>query len=586
MAMNVSKSRIAVAVVLLLALTTPLQAAAPKAGAKCTKAGSTATAGGKKFTCIKSGSKLVWNKGVAIKAAAPTPTATPAPETKPEVKNLLATDPRITPASALTTLDTCKTEDMTPDYLEGGVLAHRNGFPRPALTVTGEKSAKVLVVPLSFKDLPFRDEKLQRGQIFSSDLDILKETIPSVKENFTRLSAGRFELQIDVLPKSEWWVIDADNPFSGAWGVPNFPHLMDIVEKQKKDFSFDGYDTFAFVTGNGLPGQTGLGSAQASFGEKVKNSKTGFMNAILMTGNLASTTLWVHEFGHSLFSFEDLYLFSQASSGAPRERNPEISVPTKWDLMSDANRISLLEWNKFLMGWIYDSEVRCINEQKSSVHYLSNIPSSKDPKLLTVNLSPGVTLAAEASTSSIDGAGLLLYTINTHIPHGEGPVLTQNTLVAKGQSKSWLGWQFNVLDTNADGILVEAIKTDIDKFVPPAPKPKPTYQPAPTSKIRVSKGDVVPDGFLKARATWDVTGHQSYRLYVTDPVDFQKVYFESGYVNDSRTPIVVEIKGLVCNKEFRTMAEFFTEKDGKGDRLVIQNLQLRNLSCEDTTKKP
>lgn len=571
-------------VILSLSIVITPSFAAPKAGTKCTKVGLTEIVGGVKFTCIKSGAKLIWNKGVAIKAAAPKPSVTP--EAKPDVKNLLATDSRITPNSALTAINTCKTEDMTPDYLEGGAVAHRNGFPRPTLTVTGKKSAKVLVVPLSFKDLPFRDEKLQRGQIFSSDLDILKETIPSIKENFTKLSAGRFELQIDVLPKSEWWVIDSDNPFSGAWGVPNFPHLIEIIEKQKKDFNFDGYDTFAFVTGNGLPGQTGLGSAQASFGEKVKNSKTGYMNAVLLTGNLASTTLWVHEFGHSLFSFEDLYLFSQASSGAPRERNPEISVPTKWDLMSDANRISLLEWNKFLMGWIYDSEVRCITEQKSSVHYLSNIPTSKDPKLLTINLSPGVTLAAEASTGQFDGSGLLLYTINTYIPHGEGPVLTQNTLVTKGQSKSWLGWQFNVLDSNSEGILVEAIKTDIDKFVPPAPQPKPTYNPGTTSKIKVSKGEVIPDGFLKARATWEVTGHQSYRLYVTDPVDFQKVYFESGYVNDSRTPIVVEIKGLVCNKEFRTMTEFYTEKDGKGDRLVIPNLQLRNLSCEDTSKKP
>ena len=75
------KGLLAVAVVLLLSLVTPLQAATPKAGAKCTKAGATATASGKKFTCIKSGSKLVWNKGVAIKAAAPkpTPTATPTP---------------------------------------------------------------------------------------------------------------------------------------------------------------------------------------------------------------------------------------------------------------------------------------------------------------------------------------------------------------------------------------------------------------------------------------------------------------------------------------------------------------------------
>lgn len=38
-----------------------------KAGAKCTKAGATASVGGKKYTCIKSGKKLVWNKGTTIK---------------------------------------------------------------------------------------------------------------------------------------------------------------------------------------------------------------------------------------------------------------------------------------------------------------------------------------------------------------------------------------------------------------------------------------------------------------------------------------------------------------------------------------
>jgi hypothetical protein len=38
-----------------------------KAGAKCTKAGMTSTQSGKKYTCIKSGGKLIWNKGVTIK---------------------------------------------------------------------------------------------------------------------------------------------------------------------------------------------------------------------------------------------------------------------------------------------------------------------------------------------------------------------------------------------------------------------------------------------------------------------------------------------------------------------------------------
>jgi M6 family metalloprotease-like protein len=79
--------------------------ASVKAGAKCTKAGVTSTVAGKKFTCIKSGKRLVWNKGVSVKAAPkpnlnpvfkpaqptptpeptpiPTPTPTPTPEPTP-----------------------------------------------------------------------------------------------------------------------------------------------------------------------------------------------------------------------------------------------------------------------------------------------------------------------------------------------------------------------------------------------------------------------------------------------------------------------------------------------------------------------
>ena len=63
----IKKMQFLIALVLIFTLATPVQAATPKAGAKCTKAGATATASGKKFTCIKSGTKLVWNNGVAIK---------------------------------------------------------------------------------------------------------------------------------------------------------------------------------------------------------------------------------------------------------------------------------------------------------------------------------------------------------------------------------------------------------------------------------------------------------------------------------------------------------------------------------------
>ena len=54
---------------------------AVKTGAACTKAGSTSTISSKKYTCVKSGKKLVWDKGVSVvkPAAIPAPIESPLP---------------------------------------------------------------------------------------------------------------------------------------------------------------------------------------------------------------------------------------------------------------------------------------------------------------------------------------------------------------------------------------------------------------------------------------------------------------------------------------------------------------------------
>jgi hypothetical protein len=584
------KGLLAVAVVLLLSLVTPLQAATPKAGAKCTKAGATVTAAGKKFTCIKSGTKLVWNKGVSIKTAAkPVEASTPIaqkPEEKVGAKVLLSSDPRITPVAGLTNLETCKTEDKTPYFLVDGKLGYGNGFPRSNFLVGANKSARVLVVPMAFKNIPFTDDRNQAGSGPTTDLEQLNKVIPEVVESMKSLSRNKFEISIEVLPKSEWWVFDTDSPFSTMWGVSNNPPLEKILDGEKKNFSFVGYDTVVFVTGNGVLGPSNTSSAQAGY-IKAKNSTTGYISIIFMIGGMDRPYVWVHEFGHSLFGLEDLYPFSDAAAGRRTDTN---SGTAKWDLMSDATKPALLEWNRFLLGWLDDSEIRCIAEQTSTIHYLTNDPSSKDPKLLTVNLSPGVTLAAEVKPGSvstvIDGSRLLLYTINSYIESGSEPVVALSTLYSKGETKSMLGWTFNVLDSDDNGLLVEAIKTDLDKFVVPAPKPRPTQSSPTSSKIKIDKGEVVSTGHLKARTTWSVTGHESFRVYVIAANDNQKVFFETGIRNGSQNPLSVDISGLPCNREFRTMVMFFSEKDGKGERVVRDNSDLGILSCEDTTKRP
>ena len=66
----------------------PKPAPAPKVGAVCQPVGKIQIVGTKKYTCVKSGKKLVWGKPVAVSSTKPTPTETPL--AKPTLDNLNA----------------------------------------------------------------------------------------------------------------------------------------------------------------------------------------------------------------------------------------------------------------------------------------------------------------------------------------------------------------------------------------------------------------------------------------------------------------------------------------------------------------
>ena len=85
----------------------PESSAAVKAGASCKKAGLTSITGGFKYTCVKKSGKLVWGKGVAVKASAKptvTPTAKPSVSAKPSAtaSASAAAKPSVTPTAAAT----------------------------------------------------------------------------------------------------------------------------------------------------------------------------------------------------------------------------------------------------------------------------------------------------------------------------------------------------------------------------------------------------------------------------------------------------------------------------------------------------
>lgn len=71
------RKNVLIGTVLLLSITliAPVAQAAVKTGAACSKRGVTATSKGVKYTCMKSGGKLIWNKGALNKKGTSTPSS-------------------------------------------------------------------------------------------------------------------------------------------------------------------------------------------------------------------------------------------------------------------------------------------------------------------------------------------------------------------------------------------------------------------------------------------------------------------------------------------------------------------------------
>lgn len=131
---------IGLSLLLTISLIPANSATPPKAGSICSKQGVTKTYQGKKFTCIKSGKKLVWDKGFPVKTGSPT--SSPLPQ--PSSTSIPSATPSVTPAatpSVNSDLSKCSNENIfkrLPVELSKisyvapiGVLAPVGGSPLP-----------------------------------------------------------------------------------------------------------------------------------------------------------------------------------------------------------------------------------------------------------------------------------------------------------------------------------------------------------------------------------------------------------------------------------------------------------------------
>lgn len=403
--------------------------AAVKQGAKCTKVGKIQTVKGKTFTCLKSGNKLFWARGSTT--------------TKSKISSIvdLSQSTSITPVADLSPVEVCKTIDLT----SRGVGS--NGFPRPANLANGKSEIKILALPIIFEEIPFTD----------SDLSKLQNALKQTSDFYAKASYNRIQLTFDIPAKNLWVKLKTTAKDYGI--LPNKPQqnneiiVKDTFLLADQQIDFSGYDSVVIESG-----YSPLTSVGQGFGGQVFSTKTGNINgATLEIGRAAgSASIIAHELGHSIYGLEDLYVFLNSQ----RPSVPEPVPGGRWDVMSDASSLNeFFGWNKLLMGWIKDEEVRCIQNQASSTHYLSDFSNSLGTKLLLINLKPGVTIAMESRNNYSSGQGLLVYKIDTNINHGDGPITAEKLLLRKGEKKSIDNWNIEVKDTSTTGLLVSVIKS-------------------------------------------------------------------------------------------------------------------------------
>jgi M6 family metalloprotease-like protein len=366
-------------------------------GKKCNKIGKIATLKSGKVICAKSNKGSRWatlnSKIQEIMPTQPTP--------KPVDLSL---DSRITSTQSLSNLEICKTGDLT------SMSAGNNGFPRPQSIVQKPK-VKIFVLPIIFDEIPFTD----------NDLSKLNIALTETAKTYSRWSMDRFAIEFEVAGRSNW--VKMEKSASQYRITPSGPQqnnsivAADAIALASANIDFNLYDGVLIESGYSKLTRVG----QAMIGETFSSRNGSLAKRVsIQLGEAAGSAPTIaHELGHTLFALEDLFLFLNAGRPSAIEPFPA----GNWDFMSSLEAEKVFGWNKLLMGWLKDEEIRCVQSQKETTHYLGEVDNQVGTKLVLINLAYGKTIALEVrNIRGYSGVHLIAYKIDSSINHGDGPI--------------------------------------------------------------------------------------------------------------------------------------------------------------------
>lgn len=400
----------------------------PKAGSVCSKQGVTKAYQGKKFICIKSGKKLVWDKGVPIKKLTPSPILYPTPSstTTPNVTSLPSPSPSpsqriiyLPPTQESDAIENCKIRESNKNRESYTDSALPTGFPSVTYAAKTGK-VKWALIPIDFPDLPGESG-------FRARVD---DQMEKASDWFDVASEGKFKVEWAVatnwvrLPKptSEYQISHSEN----LERMPNAVKLWnDAMEASDKVFDFTGIQTVNFIlprgqtfvteTAQGFPWQPEVKSVVTNEGAVSSFSVSGkFLDSL----NREYWSYWVHEFGHAM---------GLPHVGSSRVASPHMGL----DIMGsqDGESRELSGWMRFVAGWLDDQRVYCkeIDTLKSTdvtLVPLSEFNSGIKMVVVPVSKTKAVIIESRRETRfscqmPSKRNGVLVYTYDATFSHNE-----------------------------------------------------------------------------------------------------------------------------------------------------------------------
>jgi hypothetical protein len=423
--------------------------AAVKAGSACPKLGATSSTGGKKFTCVKNGSKLIWNKGVVVKSkitpAAPVPAvskpAAPTADTyafshycdpdpfvpakwKPwqdkelslngcpppyryVVKELGSAKPA-TAQSALSELQSIEACKNPESRIRPG---------RALISATKARPTVIQVVPFY----------MNNGAPTTTPAQDWDDAHQFALDAIANMSDQGSEIQIRM-PSSYIYVDDdlkrfglGNNVMHGdAAATGQRWDLINTVTKvADPQIDFSGADAVWFLAPSNVK-RTLLGNQIAYGRGLVTKEKTFNLSSYISSpiSDLSKEGFQAREpFG---FVHELMHLFDTADDHYGDHKN-DLGTGA-WGNMSGA-QVDFLAWDKWTFGWLGDSQVRCAPLNMTSTHWVkpSTIKGAYE-KLLLIPVSKTKLIAVESVRNSgfnfklpVPMLGAIVYTIDTKV---------------------------------------------------------------------------------------------------------------------------------------------------------------------------